>query len=100
MMQYTTPPSYGSSKVIVGSIAVNGEILVAGCDNTFVVTETKQDVHWPEPGAIALEWKGLTKGGKPVKASLSGSLGERLAKVDVMAEVPSFVKAIVGGVVG
>ena len=100
MMEYTTPPSYGSSQVIVGGIAIDGEILVAGCDNTYIHTETKQDVDWPEPGAVALEWRGLTKDGKPIKATLSGSVGEKLAKVDVMAEVPGFIKAIVGGVVG
>lgn len=100
MMEYTTPPSYGSSQVIVGGIAIDGQILIAGCDNNLVHTETKKDVDWPEPSAVALEWKGINKEGKQIKATLTGKLGERLAKVDVMAEVPSFVKAIVGGVVG
>lgn len=100
MMEYTTPPSYGSSVVNVGGIAIDGEILFAGANNSFEHTEKRDDPDWPEPGALKLEWNGTTKDGKSATAVLVGNLGERLDKIDVMSEVPGFVKTIVGGVVG
>lgn len=99
-MEFTTPPSYGSSTVNVGGVAVDGEILFAGANNRFVHTEKRNDPDWPEPGALKLEWNGKTKDHKIAKAELSGNLGERLDKIDVMAQVPGFIKTIVGGVVG
>lgn len=99
MMEFTTPPSYGSSVVNVGGIAVDGEILMAGANHTYEQTEKKDDPDWPEPSAVRLLWHGKTKDGKPVEAELSGGL-KRLDKVDIMAEVPGFVKTIVGGLVG
>ena len=101
-MEYTTPPSYGSTVVSVGGIAMDGEILCAGSGHSAQHTEIKEDPDndWPEPGAVKFLWSGKTKDGKPVDAELEGSLGKRLDKVDVMAKVPGFVKTIVGGVAG
>jgi hypothetical protein len=102
MMEYTTPPSYGSTVVSVGGIATDGEIICAGSGHSAQHTEIKEDPDndWPEPGAVKFLWSGKTKDGKPVNAELGGSLGKRLDKVDVMAKVPGFVKTIVGGVAG
>ena len=102
MMEYTTPPSYGSTVVNVGGIAQDGEIIYAGSSNSATHTDIKDDPDndWPEPGAAKFLWNGKTKDGKDVSAELSGSLGTRLDKVDVMAEVPKFIKTIVGNVVG
>ena len=101
-MEYTTPPSYGSSVVSVGGLAKDGEIICAGSANSASHTDVKGDPEndWPEPGAVKFLWSGKTKDGKPVTAEVSGSLGTRLDRVDVMAEVPGFVKKIVGGVAG
>jgi len=102
MMEYTTPPSYGSSVVNVGGLMRDGEIICAGSANSASYLEIKDDPdnEWPEPAAVKFEWSGTTKDGKSVTAELAGSLGVRLDKVDVMAEVPGFVKAIIGGVAG
>lgn len=102
MMEYTTPPSYGSTVVNVGGIAQDGEIICAGSTNSAQHTEVKGDPenNWPEPGAVRYLWNGKTKEGRSVSAELEGSLGKRLDKVDVMAKVPGFVKTIVGGVAG
>ncbi len=102
MMEYTTPPSYGSAVVNVGGIAQDGEIICAGSTNSAQHTEVKGDPenNWPEPGAVRYLWSGKTKEGRSVSAELEGSLGKRLDKVDVMAKVPGFVKTIVGGVAG
>ena len=101
-MEYTTPPSYGSTTVNVGGIVRDGEILCAGSSNTVEHTEVRDDPNneWPEPSAVRFTWSGKTKDGKPVKAELEGSLGKRLDRIDVMAKIPGFIKTIVGGVVG
>ena len=100
MMEFTTPPSYGSTTVNVGGVAVDGEILFAGVNHRVEHTETINDPDWPAPKALKLEWNGTTKDGKTARAELAGGIGARFEKVDVMAEVPGFIKAIVGGVVG
>jgi hypothetical protein len=102
IMEYTTPPSYGSTVVSVGGVAKDGEIISAGSSNSVAHVETAQDSEndWPEPKAIKFEWNGKSKDDKPVHAVVEGPLGERLDRVDVMAEVPGFLKAIVGSVAG
>lgn len=101
-MEYTTPPSYGSTVVTVGGILRNEQILTAGSSCSIKHTEIRGDDEndWPEPGAIAVKWDGKSKDGNPVGAELSGSLGPRLDRIDVMAEVPGFVKAIVASAAG
>ncbi|KAK1759321.1 oxidative stress survival, Svf1-like protein [Echria macrotheca] len=102
MMQFTTPPSYGTTTVNVGGLAKDGEIIYAGTSNSTEHLETKGDNlnDWPEPTKIKFEWSGSTKDGKPVKASLEGALEDRLDRIDVMAEVPGFVKSIVAAAAG
>lgn len=102
MMEYTTPPSYGSTVVNVGGIVRDGEIICAGSSNSAQHTEIKDDPEneWPEPTAAKFLWSGNTKDGKAVRAELAGSLGKRLDKVDVMAKLPGFIKTLVGGVAG
>jgi len=102
MMEYTTPPSYGSSVVNVGGLVKDGEIIFAGSGNSATHLDIKDDPdnEWPEPAEVKFQWSGTTKEGKLVTAELAGGLGKRLDKVDVMAELPGFVKAIIGGVAG
>ncbi|KAF2152364.1 survival factor 1 [Myriangium duriaei CBS 260.36] len=97
MMEYTTPPSYGSTTVNVGCIATDEKILFAGANNTATHTSTKTDpeIGWPEPTAFKFEWTSGTS-----KAVLEGPYGPRIDRVDVMAEVPGFVKTIVASAVG
>ncbi|GAB7350688.1 hypothetical protein MBLNU459_g1250t1 [Dothideomycetes sp. NU459] len=102
MMEYTTPPSYGSTIVNVGGIATDDKIICAGSSNSAAHSEIKGDPEndWPEPGAINFTWSGKTADGQDVHAVLEGPLGERLDRVDVMAEVPKFVKQIVANAAG
>ena len=102
-MEYTTPPSYGSTVVNVGGIAKDGEILAAGSSgNSVEHTQAKKDSanDWTEPTDVRILWNGDTKDGKKVSAKIEGSLGERLDRVDVMEKIPGFIKTLVGGVVG
>jgi hypothetical protein len=102
MMEYTTPPSYGSTKVNVGGIVKDGEVVYAGATNTVEHTETGQDEgsDWPAPKSIKWEWTGKTTDGKELTAQVDGALGPRLDRIDVMAEVPGFIKSIAGSVAG
>lgn len=106
LMSFTTPPSYGPSTVSVG-VVVNTkthEILFAATDSEATVTHTtvKGDPEndWPEPSAAKFTWSGQTAEGKPANAVVEGELGERNDRVDVMGEVPKFVKQIVAGAAG
>ncbi|KFH40414.1 Survival factor-like protein [Hapsidospora chrysogenum ATCC 11550] len=102
MMEFTTPPSYGSTVVNVGGLAKDGAIVTAGCANTATHTAVKQDTDndWPEPSGVRFVWNGKDKDGKPVEAVIEGPLGDRVDRVDVMAEVPGFVKTIVASAAG
>jgi len=102
-MEFTTPASYASTLVRVSGIATDGKLLLANTNAGSVThTETKDDpeVGWPEPTAADYVWKGKTDDGKDISARLVGSLGPRLDRIDVMAEVPGFVKAIVASAAG
>ncbi|KAI5868414.1 oxidative stress survival, Svf1-like protein [Durotheca rogersii] len=102
LMEYTTPPSYGATVVGVGGLAKEGNVIAAGCICSATHLKTKQDSEndWPEPTEIKFTWSGTTKDGKPVEAVIEGSLGDRIDRIDVMAEVPGFVKKIVAGAAG
>ncbi|KAI2606824.1 oxidative stress survival, Svf1-like protein [Hypoxylon fragiforme] len=102
MMEFTTPPSYGTTVVGVGGIVKEGEIIAAGTNCSAKHLKTKQDTEndWPEPTEVRFDWAGATKDGKPVEASIEVVLGSRIDRIDVMAEVPGFVKKIVAGAAG
>jgi hypothetical protein len=102
MMEFTTPESYGTTVVNVGGIVRDGEIICAGANTSCTHTEVQSDEEneWPAPKAATYKWAGKTADGKDVEAELSGELGERLDRIDVMAEVPGFVKQLVAGVAG
>lgn len=104
MMEFTTPPSYGETVVNVGGVVTDTEVLFAGGSPALkaVHTEIKGDPDndWPEPGAVAFTWTGKTKDGKDASAEVKGALGPRMDRVDVMGEMPKFVKQIVAGAAG
>lgn len=102
LMEYTTPPSYGSTTVPVGGIAKDGEIILGGgsCSVTHTQTVADKETGWDEPAASKYVWKGTTKDGKAVEATMEVDLEKRQDRVDIMEEVPGFVKSIVAGAVG
>lgn len=101
-MEFTTPPSYGKTVVNVGCVAKEGSLLYAGCTNTIRHLAAVPDpaTDWPEPKALLCEWKGKTKEGEPFEAEMTGDLGDRVDRVDVLAHVPTIIKNLIGGVVG
>lgn len=101
-MEFTTPVSYGSTKVNVGGIVTDDKILYAGANNTATHTSIKgdADVNWPEPGAIKFVWNHDRDKGERSRAEMDIPELQRVDRVDVMAEVPGFVKQIVANAAG
>ncbi|SZE99524.1 unnamed protein product [Blumeria hordei] len=102
MMEFTTPKSYGSTTVNVGGIVHDNEITMASASNIISYTKVRcdEDNKWLVPESAKYEWIEKTDKGEKVQAVIEGSLGERPDRIDVMAEVPVFVKQIVAGAVG
>lgn len=101
-MEFTTPASYASTVVRVAGIATDDKLLIANTEGDVKHTATKQDSdnEWPEPTSAAYHWDGKTDDGKVVTADLEGALGAKLDRIDVMAEVPGFIKTIVASAAG
>lgn len=100
LMEYTTPKSYGETVVSVGGIATDGKILYAGASPAVKAEHTNvkgdPDNDWPEPGAIKFSWDDESK---DFHAEVAGEI-QRVDRVDVMGELPKFVKQIVTGASG
>lgn len=104
MMELTTPPSYGSTVVTVGIVAEDGKILCAGGQDAVTYTKTIHDeeVGWNPPESAKLLWKSndAATPDEQVTATLSGSLGTRYDRVDVLAQIPAFLKTIIAAAAG
>lgn len=102
MMEFITPASYGRTSVNVSMVVKDGEVISAGTSSSIEHSASHEDPdnQWPEPEAITCKWNNQTKDGSPVVGLLSGDLGEKADRIDVLAHVPGFVKSILGGVVG
>lgn len=101
-MEFTTPPSYDSVRVSVGCIATDGKIFIANANSSATHTRTEKDAHsnLDEPKEVTYAWNGKSADGKVVTAEITGSVGERLDRIDIMAEIPKFLKGIVAGAIG
>lgn len=102
LMEFITPPSYGTTSVVVGGITKGGDIVTAGTANTALWTKVRNDTEsgWEPPEAVKFEWTGTTKDGKNVTALIETPLEDNCDRVDIMAEVPGFIKQIVAGAAG
>lgn len=105
-MEFTTPISYANAKVNIGIVTSKDKILLTSINNVVVHSELEIDeVGWPAPKAIAFNFISDKKEEQPLDtdktfATVSGKLTKLVERVDVMAEVPQFVKTIVSGVAG
>lgn len=109
LMEYTTPKSYANTKVSIGIICSHDSVLAVTIDNDVQHLNAEIDsVGWPIPKEIAISFSGVPSTAKeeelatvaPFAAAARGSLEHLVERVDVMAEIPTFVKNIVSGVVG
>ncbi|ODV95757.1 hypothetical protein PACTADRAFT_74988 [Pachysolen tannophilus NRRL Y-2460] len=112
VMDFTTPKSYDRTNVSVGIVTDESNIISCTIDNKINHLESKIDsVGWPVPHKIEFILKGFLntntleediENGKATKVEtiVKGDLGNLSERVDVMAEIPTFVKNFVNGVVG
>ncbi|ODV85314.1 hypothetical protein CANARDRAFT_176262 [[Candida] arabinofermentans NRRL YB-2248] len=98
LMEFTTPKSYNTTIVSVGVVIdKDGKVLFGSCDNQVETLETKKDEEsgWLVPSNIKFTLNNGTQ-----KVEVVGKLDKLSERVDVMAEIPQFVKNIVSGVAG
>lgn len=98
-MEFTTPRSYAYTKVNIAILTSKDSIIATSIDNDIVHENPElDDVGWAVPKSILFNF---TDGTDTTKiASVSGALKNLVERVDVMSEMPQFVKNIVSGVVG
>ncbi|KAM9914386.1 hypothetical protein OXX69_000684 [Metschnikowia pulcherrima] len=98
-MEFTTPKSYATTKVNVAIFTSKDAIIATSIDNDVVHENAQVDeVGWSVPKSIIFNFSEGTSS-VPV-AQVYGEIPQLVERVDVMAEIPQFVKNIVSGVAG
>ncbi|SCW01231.1 LAFE_0D07998g1_1 [Lachancea fermentati] len=109
LMQFTTPKSYANTEISVGIICKGDEIVAVTTDNVVEHLNPEIDsVGWPIPKEIEIRFTGIpadvkdedVESAPTVTAVVKGPLKQLVERVDVMSEIPNFVKNIVSGVAG
>lgn len=120
VMEFVTPKSYANTKVSVAILTDSEKVLAVTVDNDVSHLDCSVDsVGWNVPKALKIEFQGLhssvpteeieldeetqevvVKEDQRFNAIVEGPLDYLVARVDVMGEVPNFVKNIVSGVAG
>ena len=100
IMEFTTPQSYNKTKVSAAIVAnKDGKILLATMNNDTKHLNCKIDETsgWNVPTKISYN---MHNEDNSIKVEINGNLDNLCERVDVMAEIPQFVKNIVSGVAG
>lgn len=105
VMEFTTPESYGSCTVSIGGVVHDNKLLFTSANVKVTHHDAEIDeVGWPAPKSISFDLAGpAIKAESPeptFQAHLEGALSNLVERVDVMAEIPNFVKKVVSGVSG
>ena len=102
MMEFTTPPSYGSQKVNVSTIYKKNQLLLGTTKGTVTHSATVLDpiTGWDKPTAFQASWLGKSQDGKDVTGTVEVADLKSIDLVDIMAEVPVIIKKFVAGAVG
>lgn len=89
MMEFTTPYSYGSTRVNVGGVSEGDNLVIASLNNTATHTDHEQDEEagWPMPRRVLYNWD-------DGKAILDAPMSTVIEKINVMAEVPGVVRSL------
>lgn len=95
IMEFTTPISYARTKVSVGMVLnSDGKVIVAtkNIDTKHLNERHDEESGWEVPQAISYDFDG--------KVQVKGELKNLIERVDVMAEIPGFVKSIASAASG
>lgn len=96
-MEFTTPKSYGTTKVNIGIVVKDDKIIIGTINNQVTHSDSSIDeIGWPVPKKIEFDYIENDQ----EKAKVFGNLINLVERIDVMAEIPQFVKNIVSGVAG
>ncbi|PVH14179.1 uncharacterized protein CXQ87_002305 [Candidozyma duobushaemuli] len=99
-MEFTTPRSYATTKVNIAILAKDDKVVLTSIDNEVTHEDAEIDeVGWNVPKGITFNFSKDGPDSETV-AVVSGKLNQLVERVDVMAEIPQFVKNIVSGVSG
>ncbi|VEU22610.1 DEKNAAC103511 [Brettanomyces naardenensis] len=103
IMEYTTPPSYNRTTVSTAMIVDNeGKVVLATLHNKTEHLDTYKDEEcgWLVPRKMKYTMTGVNDDNKETVAVVSADLKKMSERVDVLSEIPQFVKSIVSGVAG
>ncbi|RIA96902.1 oxidative stress survival, Svf1-like protein [Glomus cerebriforme] len=102
MCEFETTPHYGSKKVNQGSLVVNDKLVGVSVKNAAQFLETKLDpeTKYNIPTKIKYTWEGKSlETDEHFSVSLDIKLEVLMDKIDVLNEVPYFLKKIVQALV-
>lgn len=111
LMEFVTPKSYANTKVTIGILTSDKDILAVTTNNEFSHLDPQIDsVGWNVPQSVSIAYDGFSPevtdeqvasgDYKKVTAKVEGPLQNLIERIDVMNEIPNFIKTIVSGVAG
>ncbi|CCE64364.1 hypothetical protein TPHA_0H01580 [Tetrapisispora phaffii CBS 4417] len=114
LIEFTTPKSYANTKVSIGIVTSKEDILAVTVDNNYEHLNSEVDeIGWKVPKNIQVTLNGIKSnisdeqvaGGELTDADkftavYEAKLEQLVERVDVMSEIPQFVKNIVSGIAG
>ncbi|KAI9360153.1 oxidative stress survival, Svf1-like protein [Pilaira anomala] len=103
MMQFTTTKQYGGVEVNQGSIVLHDKLISVCVENNVELLDLKKDTEtdYDIPQSVKLTWKGKTVKENPndqikdVSVVMVVPLKNLIDKIDILAEIPWFLKKIV-----
>ncbi|KAI8341088.1 oxidative stress survival, Svf1-like protein [Chlamydoabsidia padenii] len=103
MMQFQTTKQYGAVNINQGSLVLHDKLICVSIDNhvELLDLEKDEDTEYDIPRRIKLTWKGKTikeEGAEDVKdvsVEMIVTIKNLVDKIDVLAEIPWFLKKLV-----
>ncbi|EDO14955.1 hypothetical protein Kpol_365p11 [Vanderwaltozyma polyspora DSM 70294] len=114
LIEFITPKSYANTKVSIGIVTSKDDILSVTVNNDFKHLNAEVDsIGWKVPKNLCIEFNGVAstvtdeeieneevKDEHKVNVVVETPLKKLVERVDVMNEIPQFVKNIVSGIAG
>ncbi|KAF7726025.1 putative cell survival pathways protein [Apophysomyces ossiformis] len=103
MMQFQTTKQYGAIEINQGSLVLNDKLICVSVDNHVELLDLQKDpdTQYDIPRKIKLTWRGKTiaeeenQETKDVSITMVVNIKNLVDKIDVLAEIPWFLKKLV-----